>query len=122
MEVIGIERYDMVKRLHNYRTIVQFHGTLVDKRLVRHVVTTIVTLYARNLIIFDKQVSDTTTGAYPDVVRVIFYHAMHHLVHQTILNRKQIRFLTRTFQQHTSIETRPRPTTAVCIFAIDVTS
>ena len=122
MEVIGIKRYDMVKRLHNYRTIVQFHGTLVDKRLVRHVVTTIVTLYARNLIIFDKQVSDTTTGTSPDVVCIIFYHTMHHLVHQTILNRKQVRLLTWAFQQHTSIETSPRPATTVCKFTVDVTA
>ena len=34
----------------------------------------------------------TIAGACPDVVIVIFYHAVDHLVQQSVLTRKQIRF------------------------------
>ena len=68
MKMIRIKRDNMVERLHQNGTIVKFHDTTVDKRLVGHIIATIVTLYTCYAVSFDKQMTNTITRTGPDVV------------------------------------------------------
>ena len=71
----------MVKTLHHYRTVGQFHCLSVGKHLVRNVVVLVVAINTVHTSVGIKQHGRNTVACtHPDVMPVVFHYRVNDIV------------------------------------------
>ena len=116
-----IERNNMVKCLHDDRAVVKQRCTTVDKRLTGHVVGFRIAQNLLNLTIIRYfQAGNAIAGTGPDVMMLILYHRVNHLVQQSVKATEHLGLrLWRSVEFQSYARTYPRPAATVGVDAVD---
>ena len=119
-EMVGVEGYDVVERLHNDGAVVEHHGPPVDERLIGHVVCMVIAVDGLQLAVFYIKAGNAVTGAYPDVVVVTFNHRMDDVVEHAVADGEHLRFrLSGAVKPQAVALAHPGPGAAVGKHAVD---
>ena len=80
-ELAGVKLNHVVKSLHHYRTVGQFHCFSVYKHLVRNIVVLVVAVYTVHAPVGIKQHGRNTVACtHPDVMPVVFHYRVYYVV------------------------------------------
>ena len=85
MEFGGIECHNIVLRLHDDSTILQFHAEPVVKGAIRDIVIIVIAHYLGHYTFADDQCTNTVTGTHPNIMIVIFHDGVYYIVIQSVV-------------------------------------